>query len=76
MARPNSKRFVNQYPMRVLQISGISLLTVGCLNRVFLARIGYAPNIALGISGFLLLWLSFKLWKQSASKPNARPARR
>jgi hypothetical protein len=49
--------------IRILQISGISLMTLGFLNSMFLNYIHLVVNIMLMLCGLGLLWSSYKLWR-------------
>jgi hypothetical protein len=59
--RPSSPRITR---VQVLQVSGISLLTVSVLNSVFLKTVGFFINTGLVLSGFFQLWLSFQIWQR------------
>lgn len=48
--------------VQVFQISGITLITLGLLNSLFLKSIGVVANGMLFLCGLGQLWISYRLW--------------
>ncbi len=60
----NSPRIQEPLRVRILQISGISLLVLSVLNLLFLKRTGLFLNMTLAGFGVFQLWLSFRIWQR------------
>lgn len=64
--------FFKHLPVRMFQISGISLFTVSVLNMLFLKSIGILVNLGLIVCALVLLAISFWLWQRLGRVPRRR----
>ncbi len=54
--------------VKVLQISGISLITLSILNLLFLPTISYLVDFLFFGTGILMFYVSYRLWRSTKAR--------